>query len=142
MTKEQSDHKWVLFAIGALLSWGIWAFLPKVALQSIPPHSVLFYESLGGFIAAVPVFVLLRGKVGRDRRGISLAFFATVLLLIASFAFLLALKSAPVVVVVTITSLYPIITLLLARFFLKEKINRQQILACLCALAAIYLLAG
>lgn len=137
-----SATRWIWLAIGALVAWGFWSFLPKLALQSMKPHSVVFYESLGNLITAIPVFILLRGRLIRSRIGISISAFVSVMTVGAFLLYFFALHHGPVATVVTVTALYPIIVLLMARIFLKEKLNRIQMAAVALAVCSIYLLAG
>lgn len=137
-----SATRWIWLAVGALIAWGFWSFLPKLALQSMQPHSVIFYESLGNLITAIPVFILLRGRLVRSRVGVSIAAFVSMMTVGAFLLFFFALQNGPVATVVTMTALYPVIVLILARVFLKEKLNRIQMVAVALAIGSIYLLAG
>jgi uncharacterized membrane protein len=60
----------------------------------------------------------------------------------ANALYLLATRSAPLSVVVTLASLYPASTVLLARVVLGERLNRWQIAGVSAALAAIVLIVG
>jgi len=58
----------------------------------------------------------------------------------ANALYLLAARSGPLSVVVTLASLYPASTVLLARMVLGERLNGRQITGLACALAAIALI--
>ena len=58
----------------------------------------------------------------------------------ANALYLLAARSGPLSVVVTLASLYPASTVLLARMVLGERLNGRQITGVACALAAIALI--
>lgn len=137
-----SATRWIWLALGALVAWGFWSFLPKLALQSMQPRSVIFYESLGNLITAIPVFILLRGRLVRSRIGVSIAAFASMLTVGAFMLYFFALNHGPVATVVTMTALYPVIVLIMARIFLKEKLNTIQMFAVALAVCSVYLLAG
>lgn len=137
-----SPTRWIWLAVGALVAWGFWSFLPKLALQTMSPHSVIFYESLGNMIIAIPIFFILRGRLVRSRLGISISAFASVLTVSAFLLYFFALHHGPVATVVTLTAMYPIVVLIMARVFLKEKLNRVQMLSVAMAVGSVYLLAG
>ncbi|HRJ65519.1 MAG TPA: DMT family transporter [Alphaproteobacteria bacterium] len=139
---EQGVPRWLWLALGALFAWGFWAFLPKLALQSMPPHSVIFYEALGNLLVAVPVFIYLRGRLKWHGRTVPMAAFISAITVGAFLMYFFALKNGPVATIVTLTALYPVVVILLARVFLKEKLNRLQWLAVALAVAAAVLLAG
>ena len=58
----------------------------------------------------------------------------------ALFFFLKALSTGPAAVVVPLTSLYPVITVLLGITFLQEDISLRHLLGILMAAAAVWLL--
>jgi drug/metabolite transporter (DMT)-like permease len=60
----------------------------------------------------------------------------------ANALYLIATRSAALSVVVTLASLYPASTVLLARIVLGERLNRWQIAGVTCALIAIALIVG
>lgn len=129
--------------MGALVVWGLWAFFPKVALQTMQPHSVIFYEALGNLCVSLPVlFFILRFKLQRDAFAIAITGGSSLLTVCAILSFFFALRHGPVAVIVTMTAMYPVIALILARLFLHERINKIQVVAVLMALGSIYLLAS
>jgi drug/metabolite transporter (DMT)-like permease len=60
----------------------------------------------------------------------------------ANALYLLATRRAPLSIVVTLASLYPASTVLLARVALGERLNAWQTLGVACALVAIVLIVG
>jgi drug/metabolite transporter (DMT)-like permease len=57
--------------------------------------------------------------------------------MIANFLYLIATRSGPLSVVVTLASLYPASTVLLARIVLHERLSRLQWLGVVCAMMAV-----
>jgi len=141
ITKLKSS---ALFApLTALVLWGFWAFLPKLAMQhSMEPHSVIFYEALGGLFVTIPLMFFIKGKLVRDKKGIGIVCCGSSLSIVGILCYYTALKIGPVATVSTITAMYPLVGMALARIFLKEKMNRLQFVAAGMAMVAIYLLAG
>jgi drug/metabolite transporter (DMT)-like permease len=62
--------------------------------------------------------------------------------MLANALYLLAARMGPLSIVVTLSSLYPASTVLLARISLGERLNPWQIFGVGCALAAIVLIVG
>jgi drug/metabolite transporter (DMT)-like permease len=128
--------------IAALILWGFWAFLPKLAMQTLEPHAVLLYEAAGGLFVTIPLLFTIKGKLMRDKKGISIIACGSSISIIAILCYYSALRMGPVATVSTIAAMYPIVGVALARIFLKEKMNRTQFFAAGMAMVSIYLLAG
>jgi len=65
-----------------------------------------------------------------------------VLDMLANVLYLVASRYGPLSVAVTLTSLYPAGTVLLARTVLGERLSALQMIGVVCALAAIVLIVG
>ena len=65
-----------------------------------------------------------------------------VLDMIANALYLIASRGGPLSVVVTLTSLYPASTVILARIVLHERLSAWQVTGVVCALAAVILIVG
>jgi drug/metabolite transporter (DMT)-like permease len=62
--------------------------------------------------------------------------------MVANALYLLAARLGPLSIVVTLSSLYPASTVLLARIGLGERLHLWQVTGVVCALAAIVLIVG
>jgi drug/metabolite transporter (DMT)-like permease len=60
----------------------------------------------------------------------------------ANVLYLLASREGSLPLVVTLSSMYPASTVLLARFVLGERLNRVQVAGLVCALVAVALIVG
>ncbi len=62
--------------------------------------------------------------------------------MLANLLYLVATRHGPLSIVVTLSSLYPASTVLLARTVLGERLNALQIAGIACALVAVLLIVG
>lgn len=62
--------------------------------------------------------------------------------MLANLLYLIATRSGPLSIVVTLSSLYPASTVLLARTVLSERLNARQVTGIICALLAVLLIVG
>ena len=62
--------------------------------------------------------------------------------MLANALYVLATRDGPLSVVVTLASLYPASTVVLARVVLRERLNMWQISGIVCALVAVILIVG
>lgn len=93
--------------------------------------------TLFAVIAAAAGYSLrLRGSVGR----ISAA--GGVIDMLANVLYLLAARRGPLTIVVTLSSLYPASTVVLARVVLGERLSAVQQVGIVCALAAVVMIVG
>jgi uncharacterized membrane protein len=104
---------------------GLW---PLLVARSV--SLVLF-----GAIAAVRRVPL---RMGPTVLGIAVA--GGVLDMGANALYLIAVREGPLTAVVTLSSLYPASTVLLAAVILRERLNRAQVAGIMCALAAVLLI--
>ena len=132
--------RWQLPATIALLIWGLWAFLPKLALQAFEPRSVLVWESLGSALVGLGVLVSVGFRVQATPVGVLAAVITGACGLGGALFFLMALDRGKASVVVPFTSLYPLITLVLSVLFLGERPSPTNLLGVLFAMVAVVLL--
>ena len=133
---------WLSFAIAALVVWGLWGFVPKLATNRISARSALVYDALGAALVGIVVLAALGFRPDRDARGALAATATGVLVTLGSLCFFAALgRGGKVSVVVPLTSLYPAIAVLLGVVFLGERPSPLHGLAALLALVAVVLFA-
>ena len=101
-------------------------------------------------LAARMVSVTLFGLMALARRSpmrmempvFLLVLLAGILDMAANALYLIAVRIGPLSIVVTLASLYPASTVLLARIVLRERLNFWQLSGVVCALAAVVLIVG
>jgi transporter family protein len=130
---------WVYYVFFALAMWGLWGFLPKLTTSFIDPKSAMIYESIGFLAGAAVIFLLAKGRIDFHPRGFLFAFLTGIAGSLGALAFLHAMSRTKASIVVTTTSLYPLVSILLAFLILKERISLTQGLGMGFALVALIL---
>ena len=97
---------------------------------------------IGSFMATAIAVVVTRPPITLDRPRVGLGMLAGFLDIIASALFIFASQRGRLDQAVVITSLYPAVTVLLARLILKEHFTRWKFIGLLAALAAVPMLAS
>lgn len=97
---------------------------------------------IGSFVATAAAVVATRAPLTLDRPRAMLGMLAGFLDITASALFIFANQHGRLDEAVVITSLYPAITVLLARFVLKEHFSRWKFVGLLAALAAVPMIAA
>ena len=131
---------WLVNSLIALVCFGLWAFLPKIAVKYIDPKSALIYEVLGGLLVTAVVWLSFDKGIDHDLRGILPAVLTGVIGYLGMFYFLHAVNMGKVSVVASLTAIYPVVTILLAAILLKEKITSLQYVGIFLATTGVALL--
>jgi transporter family protein len=131
---------WIYTAALALLFWGGWGFFQKLATNSMPPKSVYLFTVGGAFITAFVVLVSLGFSVEANTRGIGFALIAGLLGSLGGLSFVHSVSRGKASVVITMTALYPVVTIILSFLILRETITLRQGVGIVFALIAMLLL--
>jgi bacterial/archaeal transporter family protein len=132
---------WLWLALMSTCSWGLWAFLVKVASPHLNP-----FQMQALFVAGMlPVIALALARtrlaVQTDRVGALYGILNGVLATLGMLAFYAALEKGKVSVVGPVTALFPIVTVAGSMLILHERLNAVQCVGIGFALAAILLFA-
>lgn len=117
---------WVGWSVVALVCWGTWPVLNKLALRTLEwPHLLV----ASWLVMTVTVLVLLANRV--DPRALlsrdgALAIAAAMTSLVAVVSFYFALRSGPAATVTPLSALYPAVTVILAVAVLRESPSALQ----------------
>jgi transporter family protein len=134
--------RWLFLGITASILFGVWGVLPKATSPQFSPSNMQLLSILG----MVPIAsVLLLSKnifIGSSlARGSAYAFVTGVFGNCGNVAMLEALKhGGSASLVYPFTGMFPLVTLIVARVWLKERLNAVQKWGVLASLVAIYLL--
>jgi bacterial/archaeal transporter family protein len=135
--------RWLFWTLLTVITWGIWAILPKWIGSDLtsPAH-----RQAASTLGIVPVIIMLWmmkdiPASGQRRLGVLLALGSGIVSCLASIAYFEVLgRGAEAAAVVPVTALYPAVTVLLAIPILKERLSLTQLVGISLSLVAIYLL--
>lgn len=133
---------WLPAALFSLVSFGLWGLFTKLAMNHIDSRTALVYQTMGVMIIGLITLGTLEFKPATDMKGFSYALLTGVAYGIGCLFYFIAASKGKIITVVTLTSLYPVITIVLAFLLLKEGINIKQLFGVGFAVAAIFLLAS
>ena len=139
---EQKIPAWLIYSILTLLLWGIWGAISKVISSHINAYTNQVLFALGMLPLLPLVCFSPRLKVCTQReRGILYAFITGILGGTGNIVFFESLMvGGKASVVVPLTSLSPIVTVLLGYVVLRERLTNVQKAGFVLAVVAIYLL--
>jgi transporter family protein len=118
----------------------LWGFFGNLATKYIGYKTAFVYEAIGAILTTLFIIMQTHNlSFEGDVRGILFAMLVGVSGTVASLVFFIALGKGEVANVVSVTSIYPLITIVLSSLFLKEAITLPQMLAVLLAIVAVIL---
>jgi bacterial/archaeal transporter family protein len=126
--------------------WGTWGLVSKIASEGVDAYAnqLLYTAGLAPLLVFV-AFTVYKQNTDESRKrrlqGIFWAFLTGILGGGGNIFFFQALvKGGKASIVAPVTALFPMVTVLLALLFLKERLGRLQWIGLILAFAAIYLL--
>lgn len=132
---------WYLYAVLTVVMWGIWGVFSKLAAAHARPRQMLIFQSIGVLAFAILVLAIEKFKVERSLPGFGWSFAAGFFTFIGFLTFFAALEQGKASTVVTLSALYPVVTIVLSILFLHEKLTMRQVSGIVFALVASVLLA-
>jgi uncharacterized membrane protein len=135
--------KWITYSLLSLAFYGVWGAVSDHASNRIGPLAVQVLSTAGLAPVALLLFLSKGWNSGSDKaRGSAYAFVTGLLGAGGTWTMFEAFsRGGEASTVIPLICTYPILTVILARIFLKEKPNAIQMAGIVLALAAIYLLA-
>lgn len=141
---------WLFWSLITIVLWGTWGLVSKIASDGVDAWMNQLLFTVG--IAPLLVFVSWKVSKGSNtgesapesgarRKGVFWAFLTGILGGTGNMAYFEAMvKGGKASVVTPVTALFPMVTVLLALVFLKERLGRVQWIGLALAFVAIYLL--
>ena len=133
---------WLLYSFLTLLCWGLWGVFSKLASNYSRPRQTLLFQAVGVIAFAVMVLAIEQFQIQRTAAGFGWSFAAGFVNFVGFLAFFAAVQKGKVATVISLSSLYPVITIALSVLLLHEKITKREGLGIALALTAGWLLAG
>jgi drug/metabolite transporter (DMT)-like permease len=128
--------------MAALAGVGFAGFYLCVHQASGSPAWIAAISRIGSFTTTGIAVLITHAPVSLDRPRAALGIFAGFFDISASALFIFASQHGRLEEAVVITSLYPAVTVILARLVLKEHFSRWRFVGLLAALAAVPLIAA
>ena len=132
---------WYVYAVLTVVTWGWWGVCSKIASTHAKPRQALLFQTVGIIVFAVLLLALEKFKIEWNFVGFSWAALGGFLVFVGFLTFFAALDQGKASTVVTLSALYPLITILCSVAFLHEKLTARQGIGIVVALIASVLLA-
>jgi transporter family protein len=133
---------WLIYALLTVMCWGLWGLFSKLASNYTRPRQTLIFQAVGVIGFALVVLLLEKFQIQRTAAGFWWSAAAGFVNFIGFLFFFAAVQKGKVSTVISLSSLYPVVTIALSIVLLREKITPREGLGIGCALLAGWLLAG
>lgn len=131
---------WLVSALFALFFFGLWGFFSKLALGHLSAKAALVLQTIG--VVIISLF-MLKGMDYRDfwhAKSTHFGILTGVSYGLGCLFYLFAADKGKLVTVVTLTALYPLVTIFCSLIWLNEVITLRQYLGIALALSAIVIM--
>ena len=148
-SRSQSNNSaWLLWSLVTIALWGVWGLVSKLASEGVDAYTNQLLYTVG--LLPLVVLVWRSPRLRSDSRGtptfrwgLFWAFLTGVLGGTGNIAFFQAFVAGGKASIVTpVTALFPVVTVLLAVTFLRERVGKTQWAGLALAFVAIYLLSS
>jgi transporter family protein len=133
---------WMMYAGMTVLAGGAWGFFSKLASTHSLPRQTLLFQAVGVLAFAILVLFIERFTIEWSPQGFGWSAAAGFVNFVGFLAFFAAIEKGKVSTVIALSSLYPVVTIVLSVIILREKISLREGCGISCALLAGLLLAG
>ncbi len=135
-------EKWYWIALLAVLLFALGSFFGKIAsINDSVPYRVYFFEAIGTLCVFSAVIFFKRSEIFTDFTFNPHGLLMGLCWGIGTVMFIIVLQHAKLSVTVTLTALYPALTVILAYLFLGERLGPREITAVILAVTSGVLLA-
>jgi len=140
-TTSGEGKGWIILILLCSLFWGAWAVLAKVAVDRIGQANLLGAYACVAPVVWVPYWLFkTKGKLNVPLKTWGRPELAVLCFCFAAISMYGALTRGYVSIVTPIVDLYPLVTILYARIWLKERMTRYQGVALILVLVGILLM--
>ena len=140
---EKKDYLWLELTILIFIMWGVQAFYMKLANNSMKAESIFTYMAITAVIL-IPVTILMTDfhqNINWGFKGPYLTAIIQIMNAIGALSLVYAIRYGKVVIVTPMTSLYPVITIILSLAIYAVIPGPVMIAGIILAIISIYLFA-
>ena len=137
----RKKKNWITFVVVHVLFMGVWCALIEIPEKNVFPATLGYVVwALTMIPASIVALIINKWKLDTDKRSVLLGSLAGLLGAVGQLVLFFTLKIAPAYLVFPLLSLTPVVTILLAVIFLKEKTGRLGWIGIGMAVLAILML--
>ena len=135
-------NHWLVYAISALLLWGVWGILGKLGCRTTDASHYIPLVIIGNLIVLIgaSLFMLRPGHFKMTSPDNLLVILSSAAYALGGVFYFVALSKGNLLVVVLLTASYPVVTVLLSFLFLGEPVSIAKVIGIGAVTAGVLLL--
>jgi bacterial/archaeal transporter family protein len=133
---------WLIYSIVTVICWGLWGVFSGLASNYTRPRQTLIFQAVGVVAVALIVLSMERFQIEHSAPGFWWSAAGGAVNFVGFLFFFAAVKDGKVSTVISLSSLYPVVTIALSIAFLHDKISKREGLGVAFALLAGWLLSA
>lgn len=138
--KESLRARWFWYSISCVVIWGPFFICSKLGAREIPAPAMQFLFTIGSLPIMVALLAVTKFKLEKNIKGIAYGTGAGILAGLGTVGLFAAYGTGENTTVVTAaTSLYPVVTAILAVLILRERLTWLQVMGLAFAALALVL---
>ena len=130
-----------MLSIVTIVTVGIVGFFLKLAFRYSHWTEIYVLEMATMFILSLLVYLSQKPSISVGSPGFNYALIAGIMMTAGTIALYLALQGGNAIIVIPLTSIYPVVTIVLSYFILHEEISLVKGVGVVLALVALVLIA-
>lgn len=133
-------NNWLVNSVFALFSFGLWGFFTKLTVMHVNSKAAMVYQTVGVVLIGLIAFGMVGFKPQFNVHGATYGIFTGITYALGCLLYFVAAnQGGSIVAIVTMTSMYPMVTILLSYFLLQEPLTLKHILGiCFATIAMLF----
>ena len=132
---------WLILSIITIISWGLWGFFLKLASNHSHWTEIYIVSNLALLVATLLLYISQKPSISLGSPGFNYAMIAGIMMALSAISFYVAIQTGKAIIVIPLTSLYPIVTIVLSYLVLHEQVSLTKGLGIVLAVVALVLIA-
>ncbi len=132
---------WLVLSMVTIISWGFVGFFLKLASNYSHWPEIYIVSNLAILVASLLIYISQRPSISVGSSGFNYAMVAGIMMALSAISFYVAIEVGKAIIVIPLTSLYPVVTIVLSYLILHEQISLTKGVGIILALVALVLVA-
>ena len=132
---------WLVLSIITIITWGFVGFFLKLASNYSHWTGIYVVSNLAILVVSLLIYVSQKPSISVGSPGFNYAMIAGIMMALSAISFYVAIEVGKAIIVIPLTSLYPVVTIVLSYLILHEQISLTKGVGIALALVALVLVA-